>query len=920
SSNEELTTLNEELNAKQSELRTLNVSFENVQNSIGSPLIILDERSRVVRYNPESLKLFSLGPHDIGREISRVSSNFEIEDFKDMVTAAITDGISSETIAEIGNSIYQLRILPCLDESRSITGAILIFFDDTQSLKNQQKLAISDARMRAIIDGSDSLVSLKDSWGRYLLVNSAFTAFFGKTEEQIIGQTDRELFSDEFAVPSREADVEVLVTRSPKKHPVSIRSPKGETQHFVASRFPLVDIKSGQAYAVGNVSANVTAEISAKLEVDKSQARYRAIVDDQAVFVARHGPDGRLNFVNDPFNQQFGESIDFIGKPFESIVAMIDRARVDEAIRKITPQDPVAQYEHRAPGSQGEAPKWIKWIHRGIFDQDGKIQEFQAVGFDVSESRLKTDQLIERDSVYSSVFDHTSDFLSVYRVKGGEFLLESFNRTTALAMGSAGTQMVGHNLLEFVDSQQADGILAKYKLCVETRKAQTLDERIEMPGGQRYFATTLVPIPGDNGEIERVAATSRDVSNYKRIEVDLRRAKEEADTANKSKSDFLASMSHELRTPLNVVLGMSQLLADTGLSEEQNSYVNSVHRSGRLLLNLIEDVLDVAKIEAGAITLDSVTFSPADILSEVKEMFKHQAKDKGIELLTDIDVAAERNVIGDPARFRQIVVNLMSNAVKFTDQGSVTMRALSQVDETRGQFSLTLSVKDTGIGISQEAHQRLFKRFSQVETGNSRRYGGSGLGLMISKQLVSMMGGTIEVKSALGNGSTFSVQIPFRLSKLKAEANRIRALAKIDPAPAVGSSLKILAIDDSKDSRELIGLFLKKLGHDATLAVDAHDALTKLTAGRFDIVLMDVQMPKMDGYEATAVIRKLEGPVSEIPVVALTANAMTGDSEKAFRAGMDDYLSKPIDIGALRELLSRWANRLKESKELNDNQ
>ena len=920
SSNEELTTLNEELNAKQSELKFLNVSFENVQNSIGSALIIVDGMGRIVRYNPEALKLFALNLSDVGREIGRVSSNLEIMDFEDMVFSAINEGISSESVVEFGTTIYQLRILPCLDEHRSITGAILIFFNDTDSLRNQEKLAVSDQRMRSVINGSDSLISLKDAFGRYLLVNETFTKFFSLQESDIIGKTDRELFSDGPAVQSREFDVEVLVTRSVRKSRQSLVNSVGEVHHFSTSRFPLLDKTGNQAYAVGTVAIDVTAEVEAQKELEQSQSRYRAIVDDQAVFVVRHDKDGRFTFVNRPFTEHFGAERKYLGQPFDLIVAAGDKKKVHEAIGTISLQAPISQFEHRVElrVEQGaaNAPRWVRWIHRGIFDQEGVLQEYQTVGFDVTEMRSRTDELVERDAILSSVFDHTVDFLSVYRVKGNEFFLESFNKTTAQAFGGTSHQMVGRSLKELVSGPHYSEVREKYARCVSTKASQVFDEQIEIPGGIRYFATTLVPIPGENGEVERVAATSRDVSIYKKIENDLRRAKEDADLANKSKSDFLASMSHELRTPLNVVLGMSQLLSDSELTTEQLSYVKSVHRSGRLLLNLIEDVLDVAKIEAGAVTLEAVVFDPIEVLQEALEMFSIQAKEKKIELKIECDFDGQLSVIGDPARLRQIAVNLLSNAVKFTDVGSVTLSINLEFNASQTEANFKFAVTDTGIGIPDDAHKRLFKRFSQIDSGNARRYGGTGLGLMISKQLVTLMGGSIGMLNNKGAGSQFCVIVPFRISKNRAalaDAPRVEILRdrEIKFTP-----LKVLAVDDSDDSRSLIGLFLKKLGYEHELASGARDAIMKIGRGDFDIVLMDIQMPEMDGYEVTKLIRTREDGKSKIPIVALTANAMSGDSDRAFTAGMDDYLTKPIDIEGLKDLLLRWGSRLSRVKDL----
>lgn len=908
SSNEELTTLNEELNAKQSELRFLNISFENVQNSIGTPLVILDNAKRVVRYNPEALRVFALSNSDIGREISRVSSNFEVADFAHQLDLAITKGQSSESLAEVGSSIYQMRILPCIDDEKNITGAIIVFYDNTIVLKSQERLKVNDLRMRAIVDGSSGPIFLKDSVGRYILVNQAFCDLFQLTQEQLIGKTDRDLFSDSLASQFREADLDVFVTRLPRERQETVTDGFGRKRYLLIRRFPLMTVDGKSPYALGAVATDVTQQVEAQQELKVSENRYRAIVEDRFVFVARHKPDGTLTYTNVSFVNQFGKTFENSqDSKFEQIVAEVDRPRVSNELMAISKENPLVQYEHRVVGKAAQ-PIWVRWLHRGIFNESGQIIEYQAVGFDVTESRLKTDHLLERDSIYSQVFDHTVDFLSIYRVDGQEFVLESYNRSAGRAKGRNYTEMIGQNLREFVDPEKLEQVIALYQKTLRSRQTEVFEEQIETPNGTRYFSTTLIPVPGQSGAIERIAAISRDITSQKRIELDLRRAKDEADVANRSKSDFLASMSHELRTPLNVVIGMSQLLGDTQMTSEQQSFVGSIYRSGKVLMTLIEDVLDVSKIEAGKVKLDSISFCPATVIEEVIEFFMMQARDKGIELTAQLASETRHYAIGDPARLRQILVNLVSNALKFTDHGEVTIVAQGSLQRHRNEMILTIAVKDTGIGIDEASHSRLFQRFSQVDSGNSRKYGGTGLGLMITKNLTQMMNGSIDFESKFGKGSTFRVVIPLVLSNHQGPTMNQDHL--IDWPQKNARPLKILAVDDSTDSRSVIGLFLQKLGHDTTLAQGGYEALTKIEQDQFDLVLMDIQMPDMDGYEVTAKIRQLPDPKKKIPVIALTANAMAGDAKRAFDSGMDDYITKPIQLTSLKDLLAKWSTRV----------
>ncbi len=906
SSNEELTTLNEELVVKSNELKLLNVSFENVENSITSPMLILDARKRVVRFNPETSKVFRISGNDIGREISRVSSNFELDDFDEQLNRAIRDGQASEMTTEVGSTIYQVRILPSLDENQSIIGAIVIFNDYTTQLRAQEKIRQSELRLKSIINGAESIVSMKDALGRYILVNEAFQKFFNLAENEILGKTDRELFPDSIAMQFRDADLEVLLKGKVSKKQESLVFPDGNNKHLLSSRFPMAEERGLAPYAVGVVSADISEQVRMQEELKLSEARYRSIVEDQSVYVCRFSEDGSLSYINQSFAHLFEmNTLSDQTKKFEQVVAAEDWLRIKNEILSINQANPTVQMEHRMALSSHK-PRWVRWIMRGFFNLEGQVTEYQAVGFDVSETRHKTDQLLEKDAIYSSVFNYTIDFLTIFQVCGDDFIIESFNRSVAKIWGASNGQLIGENLRNFTDSSKIEDVLARYQRCVQTRNVEIFDDVLETPGGVRQISTTLVPIPGPSGNIERVAALSRDVSVHKKIENDLRRAKTDAEIANRSKSDFLASMSHELRTPLNVVLGMAQLLGDTQLSNDQKSFANSIERSGKVLLSLIEDILDVSRIEAGMIKLDAVSFNLAELVADVIEIFKPQTAKKNVALEAKITPKANCNVIGDPTRLRQVLVNLIGNSIKFTDQGSIVLEVAEKIGVSTGENSFEFSVTDTGIGIAEEDHHRLFQRFSQVDTGSSRRFGGTGLGLMISKHLVALMGGEIGFESTYGSGSRFFFHVPLAISRRQLKVSEKNRDASPNSKTVNLKPLSILAVDASPDNRTLIGLFLEKLGHKVELAELATEALQMIQKKEFDLVLMDVQMPEMDGYAATTNIRKLPAPKNEIPVIALTANAMSKDADQAFQAGMNDYLTKPIRIENLRDMLKKW--------------
>jgi signal transduction histidine kinase/CheY-like chemotaxis protein len=424
-------------------------------------------------------------------------------------------------------------------------------------------------------------------------------------------------------------------------------------------------------------------------------------------------------------------------------------------------------------------------------------------------------------------------------------------------------------------------------------------------GGYRWMQLRAQVVEANAVHGRKLIGTVVDLTAWKTIEEELRRAKEVAEASSNTKSQFLANMSHEIRTPLNGVLGMAQSLDADELSPSQKEKVGIILDSGKSLMALLNDVLDLTKIEAGKLEISAV---PGDFLHTMKrtrQLFQAQAEDKGIELFVRYDSNFPQRLSYDPVRVRQCVSNLLSNAIKFTVKGRVEV-AIAAKPMGEGAFMVCVDVTDTGIGMNAETMEKLFTVFTQADGATTRKFGGSGLGLAISRQLARMMGGDILVESTEGKGSIF--RLTFKAQEAAAAAATAPAAeAKPEPARLSLRGTRVLLTDDNAINRQVIKLFIAPQGCDIVEATNGKEALDKIASGEFDLVLLDVHMPVMDGKEAISRIRA-NPKWAGLPVIALTADAMSGDREKYLALGMTDYVSKPVDQ---RELIAKMYQVLK---------
>ncbi|HWA70129.1 MAG TPA: PAS domain S-box protein [Rhizomicrobium sp.] len=549
-------------------------------------------------------------------------------------------------------------------------------------------------------------------------------------------------------------------------------------------------------------------------------------------------------------------------------------------------------------------------------DAQNAIIGYLLIGTDNTARKLveaeqkKSDQRLRDQQFYTrSLIESNIDALMTTDPSG---IITDVNKQMEALTGCTRDELIGAPFKSyFTDPERAE---AAIKLVLREKKVTDYELTARALDGKKtvvsYNATTFY----DRGRtLQGVFAAARDVTERKRVEAELQQAKSAAESASRTKSDFLASMSHEIRTPMNAIMGIADLLAKTPLSPEQDKYVQIFRRAGDNLLNLINDILDLSKVEASQLELERTGFSLNDLLEKVMEMVTVPANAKRLALVCEIAPGVPNDLIGDPTRLRQVLLNLVGNAIKFTESGMVCLRVTSDTN-TLIPTALRFTVSDTGIGISGEKLDLVFERFTQADSSTTRRFGGSGLGLTISKRLVELMGGHIGAESEVGKGSVFSFSVPF---EIWTDAARGAVAPVGTDAGAPLPALRILLVEDSPDNRTIAMAYVEDTPYLMDIAENGAIACQMFKAGAYDLVLMDRQMPVMDGLTATRAIRAWEqgNDKSPTPIIALTASALKGDREMCLAAGCTAFLTKPIKQDVLLQAIKEHSKVAAAAKE-----
>lgn len=750
----------------------------------------------------------------------------------------------------------------------------------------------------------------EDSFGEFLIWNRAAEMILGITAAEAIGRRDSQLFPSDQAEAFAEKDREIVRSGVAQVIPrEAIMSRTLGLRRLRTSKTPIYDA-DGTPVAIMAVSEDITDRESTKLELQRALDFLNAINSQLpgAVFQFRVDAAGRPTY---PYLSEGVRALtgDEAQEVIEGQVNLLSRilpedlpgflANVARSRRELSH----CRQEFRLRTRSGD----IRWVLSNSLPKHQRDGSTIWHGFmsDVTNARQTSEALRRGEERLHSA-------LAATRAAAWEIDMAEHTLYLSPEWGSLfgiEPQDFPRTFDDWLAKVHPDDVATVSRL--KTVKAGDEAGQMEFrhargEGGYLWVLLRGKPIVDEHGELIRQVGTVVDVTDRHMTKMQLIEAKETAERASQAKGDFLAMMSHEIRTPLNAVLGFSELLGAMPLGQEQADYVRTIQENSSALLVILNDVLDYSKIESGMLDLHP---GPVDVLRLVRsagDFFRPQALSKGIDLQVIASATLPDTLICDAARLNQVLHNLISNAVKFTEKGGVIIEVGLDCPPAGGVWPVSIQVRDSGIGIALDRHPNLFDPFYQADNTTRRRFGGTGLGLAIVRRLARLMGGTIEVTSEAGEGSSFALRLQMRAPEkenllIDVDTKRLSVnLSSLLP--------KILVVEDNATNRRLVRLFLKKLGHEAEEAENGFDGVEMAAAKHYDLIFMDLEMPGMDGYEATRLIRAAQNGNAPF-IVALTAHALPEHRERSLRVGMNSYLSKPVKLadlkGVLREALKR---------------
>ncbi|WP_310557424.1 PAS domain S-box protein [Flavobacterium sp.] len=668
---------------------------------------------------------------------------------------------------------------------------------------------------------------------------------------------------------------------------------------------------TGQAEWLIGTNIDVTKQVIARKKIEESEHKYENLIFTSPYMIAIFkGKNLIIEIANDAILETWGKGKDVIGKSFYDVLPEAVEQGFHKLILKVFETgEPYNAYE--TPITLWRNERWelmhYNFIYQAQRNMQGEIEGVAILANEVTPHVLDKMRIIESEERFRLLADNLplSIFVAEPNIEANisyvnKYWLEYTKQTFEEAIGKGWNDIVHPDDVQLIMDVYIPAFTNRIPYSTPNIRIKRHD------GVYRWFTFHGNPRFLNNGEFVGMIGAGFDITEQKLFELELIEEKIKADNAVQAKQQFLSNMSHEIRTPMNAIVGFTNVILKTELTDSQKQYLDAIKVSGEALVVLINDILDLAKVDSGKMTFDKIAFDLVESIHKIVQLFEIKLKEKKLKFNLTLDDAIPNQIIGDPMRLRQIILNLLSNAVKFTDKGSISLD-VKVLSHSKNKLNIEFKITDTGIGIANEKLETIFNNFEQAHVETSANYGGTGLGLAIVKKLVENQGGTIVTNSEIGKGSTFSFTLKFNTNNLRHNLSKKTTENKmICQSDMELKNIKILVAEDILLNQLLIKVVLGNFNFEVEIAENGKIAIEKMKTNQFDLILMDLHMPEMNGFEATKHIR--EEMKSQIPIIALTADVTQADIDKCLAVGMNDYVSKPIDEKLLYEKIVKVIN------------